>query len=207
MSISFCYYYFKTLNMLSAALFDVAIIFLLIPVTPAVQTQPSLTGFHYLQRSLRSYTGWEVGGVWGGGVFPPSVNALLLGPNAAGSEEAQFAPVLKFYTHFNHNRKSCECNTDLSTSTCQVYLVVLVYVLGKQICVQQMVATFFMKQLFLENETLCLHKIPCRNKGGRKLFEHLSCPGRWLFHPIILVYWSRDSIAGQTPCLYSDAGN
>lgn len=84
----------------------------------------------------------QVGRWVGGGVFPPSVNASLLGLNAAGSE-AQFAPVLKFYTHFKHSRKSCECTTVLSTSTCQVYHIVLVFVLGKQICEQQMVATFF----------------------------------------------------------------
>lgn len=30
-----------------------------------------------------------------------------LGPNPAGSEDAQFAPALEFYTHFKHNRESC----------------------------------------------------------------------------------------------------
>lgn len=45
-------------SVLSAA----AIIFLLIPVTQAVQTQPSLSGFHYLQHTLlRSCTGWKKG--------------------------------------------------------------------------------------------------------------------------------------------------
>lgn len=62
MSITVCHYHFKTLSILSVVLSAAAIIFLLIPVTQAVQTQPSLSGFHYLQHTLlRSCTRWKKG--------------------------------------------------------------------------------------------------------------------------------------------------
>lgn len=100
MSITVCHYHFKTLNVLLVGCnFCCCHHILLLPVTQAVQTQPSLAGFHYLQHSLPSHTGWEKVNF--------STKPLHLGYNAARWEDAQFAPALEFYTYFKHNRESC----------------------------------------------------------------------------------------------------